>query len=116
MVAILQNIVVEQYGTFTLSVICYTRDPDTDQLVVRDLAGWTGAMQIRLTPGSAEVLAEAEVDVDAATGIVTATIDDQVTAGYTWQAGVYDLIITDGIGTDPLYYGNARLRRGTTRS
>lgn len=115
MVAIRQDIQIEQYATFRLPVACMERDPVTDQLVVRDLTGWTGAMQIRLTPESVDVLATAVVDVDVATGVVTATIDDVVTATFTWRAGVYDLIITDGVDTDPLAYGDARVRRGVTR-
>lgn len=115
MVAVEHNIIVEQGATFTLPVACYEEDPDTGQLVVRDLTGWTGAMQIRLTPDSDTTLGEADVDVDVVTGTVTATIDDAVTAGYTWRAGVYTLIITDGVGTDWLAAGTARCRRGVTR-
>jgi hypothetical protein len=115
MVAIYQDIEVEQYATFRLPVACFDRDPDTLQLVVRDLTGWTGAMQIRLTTESDDVLAEAEVDIDVATGVVTASIDDATTGAYTWRSGVYDLLITDGIEADRLARGNARLRPGTTR-
>lgn len=115
MVAVEHNIIVEQGATLTLAVACFEEDPDTGQLAVRDLTGWTGAMQIRLTADSDTVLGEADVDVDAVTGVVTATIDDDVTAEYTWRAGVYDLIITDGIGTDRLAEGTARCRRGVTR-
>jgi hypothetical protein len=113
--AIEQDITIRQRSTFTLPVICYEVDPDTGQLVIRDLTGWTGAMQVRLTADSDTVLAEADVTIDVDTGIVTATIDDDVTAEYTWRSGVYDLIITDGIDTDPLAAGAARCVRGVTR-
>ncbi len=115
MVAIEHNIIIEQGATFELPVACYEIDPDTEQPVVRDLTGWTGAMQVRLTADADAVLAEADVTIDVDTGIVTATIDDTVTAEYTWRSGVYDLIITDGIGTDRLVEGTARCRRGVTR-
>lgn len=115
MVAVEHNIVIEQGATFTLPVECVEEDPDTGQLVVRDLTGWTGAMQIRLTPDSDTTLGEADVTIDVDTGTVTATIDDDVTAEYMWRAGVYNLVITDGIGTDWLAVGTAKCRRGITR-
>ena len=115
MAAIEQDIVIRQRSTFTLPVICYEVDPDTGHLAIRDLTGWTGAMQVRLTADSDTVLAEADVAIDVDSGTVTATIDDDVTAEYTWRSGVYDLIITDGIDTDPLAAGAARCVRGVTR-
>jgi len=114
MVAIQQDIVIDRRGTFELPVICYDRDPDTLQLVIRDLAGWTGAMQIRATADDTTVLGEATVDIDVATGVVTATIDDIDTAAYVWRSGVYDLVITDGVSTDYLVEGSARVRRSIT--
>lgn len=117
MVAIQQDITVEAYATFRFPpVICYAEDADTGQLVIRDLAGWTGTMQIRPDADSDTVLATADVAIDVDTGIVTATIDDTITATYTWRTGVYDLVITDGIETDRLAEGDARLRRGVTRA
>jgi hypothetical protein len=113
--AIEHDIVIRTRSTFTLAVVCYDRDPDTLQLVIRDLTGWTGAMQVRLTADTDAVLAEADVDVDVDTGVVTATFDDDVTAEYTWRSGVYDLVITDGIDTEPLSAGVARCVRGVTR-
>lgn len=115
MVAIAHDIIVEQGATFTLPIACDEVDPDSGQILVRDLTGWTGAMQVRLTADSDTVLAEADVEVDVDNGIVTATIDDDVTAGYTWRSGVYTLIITDGLGTDWLAAGAARCVRGATR-
>lgn len=117
MVAVVQDVEIEQYATFELPILCLERDPtgETDQLVVRDLTGWTGAMQVRLTTDSDTVLATAEVDIDIDLGVVTATIDDVTTAGYTWRSGVYDLTITDGVSTDRLARGVARCTRGTTR-
>ncbi len=115
MTAIEHNITIRTHGTFTLTVVCYEQDPDTQRLAVRDLPGWAGAMQVRLTPDADTVLAEADVSVDVDTGTVSATFDDDVTAEYTWRSGVYDLIITDGIDTDPLAAGVARCVRGVTR-
>lgn len=115
MTAVEHDIIIRTHSTFSLSVACYDLDPDTEQLVVRDLTGWTGAMQVRLTADGDTVLAEADVDIDADTGVVTATIDDDVTAEYAWRSGVYDLVITDGLDTDALAAGVARCTRGVTR-
>ena len=115
MAAIRHDITIRTRSTFTLSVVCFEQDPDTEQLVVRDLTGWTGAMQVRLTADADTVLAEADVDIDVDTGTVTATIDDDVTEEYTWRSGVYDLVIRDGLDTEPLAEGVARCVRGVTR-
>lgn len=116
MPAIEYSITVRTGSTFELPVACTVQDPATGRLTVRNLAGWTGAMQVRRTADADEVLADAEVDIDIDTGIVTATIDDVVTADYTWRVGVYDLIITDGIRTDPLACGTAECVQGVTRA
>lgn len=115
MVALQQDIVIKQGATFELPIACVERDPDTLELVVRDLAGWTGTMQVRPNVDSETIYAEAEVEIDVGTGIVTAVIDDLTTADYTWRSGVYDLMITDGIVTDCLVEGAARLTRQVTR-
>jgi hypothetical protein len=114
--AISHDIELRTGSTFTLPISCAEQDPDTLQLAVRDLTGWTGAMQIRPSATSDTILAEAAVTIDVASGTVTATIDDVDTADMTWRSGVYDLIITDGTETDPLAAGVARLVRGVTRS
>jgi hypothetical protein len=101
--------------TFTLRVACKTVSDTTGAVSVRDLTGWTGAMQIRPTTDDDTVYADADVTIDTATGIVTATVTDEDTAAATWRAGVYDLVITDGVDPDTLVFGTARLRRSTTR-
>jgi len=115
--AIVNDIEIRTRSTFRLPVQCYEVDPtgETDQLQVRDLTGWTGAMQVRATADDDTVLAEAAVTVDAANGLVTAVFDAADTTGYVWRSGVYDLIITDGDEVDPLVTGVARCARGVTR-
>lgn len=117
MPAIVTNIEIRTRSTFRLPVLCMEVDPtgETDQLEVRDLTGWTGAMQVRATEDDDTVLAEAAVEVDAVNGIVTAVIDATDTAGYVWRSGVYDLVITDGDEVEPLASGVARCTRGVTR-
>jgi hypothetical protein len=114
MAAVRYNITLSNGRTFTLRVACKVENDD-DTLDVRNLAGWTGAMQVRATADDATVLAEADVTIDTADGIVTATITDDETVSATWRAGVYDLIITDGTDTEPLAEGTVLLRRSVTR-
>jgi len=115
--AVVTNIEIRTYSTFTLRIQCVEVDPtgNTDQVEIRDLTGWTGAMQVRATEDATDILATAVVDVDAANGVVTATIDADTTAGYAWRSGVYDLVITDGDEVEPLASGVARCTRGVTR-
>lgn len=109
MVAVQQDIEVEQGITFELAV----EELDDDGVTPRDLSGYTGAMQIRPSEDSDVVLATAVVELS--TGLVLATIDDAVTATYTWRVGVYDLEITNGSRTDRIARGTARLTRQVTR-
>lgn len=115
MAAIQQDITLSNGRTFTLAVVCVEEDPTTHELNVRDLTGWTGAMQIRATADATVVLAEADVTIAVVSGTVTATIPDTDTDTMTWRSGVYDLIITDGTETDTLAEGAARFKRSVTR-
>lgn len=115
MATLQQDIELFNGRTFILSIACVVEDPNTHQTSIRDLTGWTGAMQIRPTPDDTTVYNTATVTITVATGIVTATITDTATAAAVWRAGAYDLIITNGIEVDTLVAGTARLRRRTTR-
>lgn len=114
MAAVRWNITLSNGRTFTLRVACKVENDD-ETIDVRDLTGWTGAMQIRETADADAVLATADVEIDTVTGIVTATITDADTEVMTWRSGVYDLIITDGTETDTLAEGSALFRRSVTR-
>ncbi len=111
MVAVRLDLTAEQGRTLR-----YAADVlDADGITPRNLAGWTGQSQIRATAEATTVLATATVTVDAANGIVTATIDDADTATFTWRSAKYDLIITDGTDTEALLYGDVRVRPSITR-
>lgn len=62
-----------------------------------DLTGYTASMQIRPFPLSTALLYDASADIvlGGITGTVTLTIDAQDTEGFTWWAGVYDLLLTN---------------------
>lgn len=113
MTATWQNIVVEQRATFTFTALVYDSDGKTPKV----LTGYTGQMQIRDGDGAdAPLLATATVTIDAANGLVTATIAGSVTATYTWRAGRYDLVIfSSGGAPERVAEGNAKLTFGVTR-
>ena len=112
MPATVHPILIEQAATFEIRCQVYESDGATPRT---DLAGWSGSMQVRATDADAEVLAEAVVSVNGSTGVVTATIDADTTAGYDWVSGVYDLIIDNGAGrVERILQGTARLSRAVT--
>lgn len=65
-----------------------------------DLTGYTANMQIRAYPLAATVLYDASNNIvlGGTAGTVTLTIPAAATAGFTWWAGVYDLLLTDPNG------------------
>ncbi|WP_213451586.1 hypothetical protein [Rhizomonospora bruguierae] len=111
MTAVLRDIVVEQGATFEFMVDLL----DENEQRRTDLAGYTGAMQIRERPDATTVLATATVSVDASNAQVTATIPAAITTEFDWTAGVYDLEITNGARTERIAQGKARLSREVTR-
>lgn len=61
-----------------------------------DLTGYEGWMQIRPTKQAEEVLADfstSEITVNPNTDQVVLTIPDTDTVDFTWDNGVYDLVI-----------------------
>ena len=118
MAAIQTDIELSAGRTFTFAVQCSTEDPDTHELTVRDLTGYTGAMQVRATADATAVLVAADVAIDVTTGVVTATIEAADTATATWRSGTYDLIIMDADNEpiDTLARGTARITRSVNRS
>lgn len=109
MVAVEHDIEVEQGATFEFAVECLEEDGQTP----RTFSGYTGALQIRAERApDATLLATATVTV--ATGLVTATIADDLTAAMDWRAGVYDLKITNGSLSERIARGNARFTSQVT--
>lgn len=113
MVAARLDIVVEQGATFELVVdlLDENGDPRTD------LAGYTGAMQIREERDTTStLLATATVAIDTVNAKATATIAKATTAGYGWSAGWYDLEITNSgaTRTERIVEGRASLSRNVT--
>lgn len=66
---------------------------------ILSLTGYSAAGQIRKTFGSSSVAATFVIALSAASGQITLTLADTVTAAVSSGRYVYDVIITDGSGT-----------------
>ncbi len=66
-----------------------------------DLTGYTATLQIRPFPLATTILydASSNITLGGPTGIITITIPAATTGGFTWYAGVYDLLLTNPAGT-----------------
>lgn len=90
------NIVMEQGGKFEFTVRAKTADG-----LVMDLSGFSGKLQIRSSAPDVIVLFEAStangrIAIEGPTGTVAVAVGADVTAVQTWQAGVYDLEVSNG--------------------
>lgn len=111
------DIEVERLGTCKVVVQVL----DTDGVTPRtDLNGWTGALQVRSERDpDAALLAEGDVTIDVATGIVTGVIPQTQTDPATgWSAGAYDMYIENPATSPPerlwLTWGAARFKERVT--
>ena len=69
-----------------------------DDGTAKDLANYSVAAQIRKTYGSSSVSATFGTALTAATGQITQTLTDTVTAAMDSGRYVYDILITDSSG------------------
>lgn len=78
-----------------------------------DLSGFTGQMQVRLTPEDDTILAEGTVAIVG--NVVTGTVAAADTEDALWRAASYDLRIMSGTTREYLARGIIRLRPTVTR-
>ena len=73
----------------------------SQQVLPVDITGYTATLEIRPFPLSTSILydASSNITLGGVTGIITISIPASVTGGFTWWAGVYDLLLTDLNGT-----------------
>lgn len=100
----------------------YTGNGILTSYPITNLTGYTAKMQIRSAPNSAVPLLELNtktggIALDSATGEVTMSIDPTVTAAFTWQQAVYDLLLTSPTGfVTRLAQGNISVTSDVTRA
>lgn len=111
MAATVHNIELDLGCTFELPVAVVDVSGER-----RNLAGYTGSMTVRDHPDDLDVLLTASVTIDAAAGLVTATIPAAaLPADLPWNAATYDLIITNGTRTQKLVRGEVTVIQTVTR-
>lgn len=73
----------------------------SQQVLPVDLTGYAATLQILAFPLSTIILydASSNITLGGPTGIISINIPASVTGGFTWWAGVYDLLLTDPAGT-----------------
>ena len=87
------NLYIDQGTDFSVQVDCTDTQGD-----VLNLTGYTATAQIRKTYGSSTAAASFGTSLAAATGQITLTLTDTVTAGMSSGRYVYDVLITDSSG------------------
>ena len=91
--AAVSNLYIDQGADFSTTISLTDSNGD-----ILSLTGYTALGQIRKTYGSSTIAATFGTSLTAATGQITLTLTDTVTAGITSGRYVYDIIITDSSG------------------
>jgi hypothetical protein len=87
---------------------------------VRDLSGWQARMSIKADVDDVAPLVTltsspaAGLTITPLAGEIEIKIDDSATALYTWESGVYDLVITNGTDAEPVLEGGIIVRKSVT--
>jgi len=99
------DLCIQQNATFSRIFVwtAYATGPNTAgaQPQPVDLTGFTAAMQIRAYPLASAVLydASSNITLGGNAGTISLEIPAATTAGFTWWAAVYDLLLTDPSGS-----------------
>ena len=91
--AAVSNLYIDQGADFSTTISLTDSNGD-----ILSLTGYTALGQIRKTYGSSTIAATFGTSLTAATGQITLTLTDTVTAGINSGRYVYDIIITDSSG------------------
>lgn len=89
----------------------------SQQVLPVDLTGYTATLEIRAFPLAPIILydASSNITLGGPTGIITINIPASTTGGFTWWAGVYDLLLTDLTGrTTRFAQGNVTVSPGVS--
>lgn len=91
--AAVSNLYIDQGADFSTTISLTDSNGD-----VLSLTGYTAIGQIRKTYGSSSIAATFGTSLSAASGQITLTLADTVTAGMDSGRYVYDVLITDSSG------------------
>lgn len=88
--------------------------------VIQDLTNWTAKLQIRAArddalPTLATWTSPTEITFNTSQGLVFIDVTGATTAGYAWERGAYDLVLTSGSGVPyRAMQGEVRVSRRVT--
>jgi len=109
------NLTVEQGATFIKQLTL--RDAATG--APRDLTGWTGRAQMRLTYDDVTPLATFEVITDGVTGVLSINLTSIQTTGFDFETALYDVeLVQDGTSpehVERILQGNVYLSKEVTK-
>jgi hypothetical protein len=114
--ATILNATIERGCTFNLAVVY-----ETAAGVAVDVTGYTAALKVRQSLGSADVLlsltSSSGIVVGTSDGLFTAVLSAPATAALTWASGIYDFLITSPGGTvTKIAKGNLTVEQSVTRA
>lgn len=97
------DLCIKQWATYVQAFTWLSPQPVANgglKVLPVDLTGYTPTLQILPYPLSPNILydASSNITLSGPTGIITIDIPADVTGGFTWWAGVYDLLLTDIVG------------------
>lgn len=110
------NIAIKKGSTYE-HVYTYTDENGTPI----DITGWTARMQIRVTIDAAtyiyQALSGGDLSIGGVTGEVALSIPEEITAAFTFNAGVYDieLVKPNGKVVDFIGVSTVRTKPEVTR-
>ena len=109
--AALSNFYIDQGSDFSTTVSLTDSNGD-----ILNLTGYTALAQVRKTYGSTTIAATFTTAIAAATGQLTMSLTDTITAGMTSGRYVYDVLLTDSSGDKTrVLEGQAILTPGVSR-
>tara|TARA_Y100000590_G_scaffold431628_1_gene546598 strand:- start:330 stop:665 length:336 start_codon:yes stop_codon:yes gene_type:complete len=110
--AAVSNLYIDQGADFSTTLSLTDSNGD-----VLNLTGYSALGQMRKTFGSSTISATFGVALTAATGQVTLTLTDVITAGLSSGRYVYDILLTDSSGDKTrILEGHATVTPSVSRS
>ena len=109
------DIDIEQGSTFALSVAYQ----DTNNDIIDLSSGYTAAMQLRESTGSASTLmsltSPAEITLNSTSPNIEILVGPTTTSALDFDYAVYDLELAQSASTDKILRGNVKLIREVTK-
>lgn len=102
---------VNQGVDFTAQWVWETQDEDSAVVTPKNMTGWTAYCQIRATPAPNGFVLQDNVPVvlGATDGTVTLSIPAEMSWAWTWDMGMYDVVLFDDSGRPVARFAEGRV-------